>query len=193
MRTNLVPTLFGSNDTKTNLCCLILLSGDTVQDGFGSVVRIVQCFNLNPTLVYSQTARELAKQYNFKEIHSLLKCINESGYNEDLNSAHDECISAFIRVFSSSTATTAANDPVVTTSANQQYNKEIEELIQSIKDEQNKINAYVLTGRLKSAYLIAIKLDNKDIVKHIAMVAERMGQHLIKDICNKWLEKYTAK
>jgi zinc finger FYVE domain-containing protein 26 len=187
VKTNLVPTLFGSNDTKINLCCLVLLSGDRIQDGFGSVIRIIQGFNLNTTLVYSQTARELAKQYNFKEMHSLLNCINESGYTEDLTSAYDECISAFIRVFSSGSGDSN------TTNANQQYNKELEELIQSIKDEQNKINAYVLTGRLKSAYLIAIKLENKDNVRHIAMVAERLGQNLIKDICNKWLEKYITK
>ena len=58
-----------------------------------------------------------------------------------------------------------------------------------IKDDENKINAYILNGRLKSAYLIAIKIDRADIVKHIGNVAERIGQNSIKDICNKWLEK----
>lgn len=69
-----------------------------------------------------------------------------------------------------------------------QYNKEIEDLIQLIKDDENKINAYILNGRLKSAYLIAIKIDRPDIVKHISNVAERMGQNLIKEICIKWLQ-----
>ena len=36
------PTLFGSNDTKINLCCLILLSGQSIQEGFGFVIRIIQ-------------------------------------------------------------------------------------------------------------------------------------------------------
>ncbi len=36
------PTLFGSNDIKINLCCLILMSGQSVQDGFGFVIRIIQ-------------------------------------------------------------------------------------------------------------------------------------------------------
>ena len=73
-----------------------------------------------------------------------------------------------------------------------QYGKEIEDLIQLIKDDENKINAYILNGRLKSAYLIAIKIDRADIVKHISNVAERMNQNLIKDICLKWLEKKMA-
>ena len=146
----------------------------------------IKCFNLNSTLVYSQIANELAKQYNFKEIHNLLKCINESGYKEEIKS-YDECISTCIRVFAASASTTTAASAAM--SSNQLYNKEIEELIKLIKNDENKINAYILNGRLRSAYLIAIKIERVDIVKHIANVAERMGQHLIKDICNKWLEK----
>lgn len=184
-----VPTLFGNNDVKINLCCLILSSGQTIQDGFGFVIRIIQCFNLNSRLVYCQIASELAKKYNFKEIRNLLKCINESGYTEDLNSSYDECISTCIRIF----ATSNNQSTTENVSNAQQYNKEIEELIQMIKDEKNKINAYILTGRLKSAYLIAIKMEQVDTVKYISNVAERLGQNLIKDICNKWLEKYQAK
>jgi hypothetical protein len=37
-----IPTLFGSNDIKINLCCLILLSGQSIQEGFGFVIRIIQ-------------------------------------------------------------------------------------------------------------------------------------------------------
>jgi len=83
----------------------------------------------------------------------------------------------------------AANSTSSDTAANQQYNKEIDELIKLIKNDENRINAYVLNGRLRSAYLIAIKIERVDIVTHIANVAERIGQHLIKEICNKWLEK----
>ncbi len=176
------PTLFSSNDTKINLCCLILLSGKSIQEGFGFVIRIIQCFSLKAALVYSHIASELAKKYNFKEIHNLLKSINESGYNEEQNLSYDECISTCIRVFAASTNS-------IETHANQQYNKEIDELIRLIINDENRINAYILNGRLRSAYLIAIKIERVDIVKHIANVAERIGQNLIKDICNKWLEK----
>ena len=153
---------------------------------------------MNSTLVYSQIARELAKKYNFKEINNLLKCINESGYKDEINASYDECISTCIRVFASaSAASNNATDSSTNSSTNiysnlqqqNQYNKEIEDLIQLIKDDENKINAYILNGRLKSAYLIAIRMERIDLVKHIAKVAERMGQHLIKDICNKWLDK----
>jgi zinc finger FYVE domain-containing protein 26 len=137
----------------------------------------------------------LARQYNFKEIHNLLKCINESGYKEQ--SSYDECISSCIRVFAAASnnkeakTAAAASDNLETTS-NQLYNKEIEDLIKLIKNDENRINAYILNGRLRSAYLIAIKIEKVEIVRHIANVAERVGQHLIKDICNKWLEKKSS-
>ncbi len=146
-------------------------------------------------MVYSQIARELAKKYNFKEINNLLKCINESGYKDDINASYDECISTCIRVFASATSnntnesSTNSTNIYVNLQQQNQYNKEIEDLIQLIKNDENKINAYILNGRLKSAYLIAIRMERIDLVKHIAKVAERMGQNMIKDICNKWLEK----
>jgi zinc finger FYVE domain-containing protein 26 len=151
--------------------------------------------------VYSQIARELAKQYNFREINNLLKCINESGYQEEINASYDECISTCIRVFASAqsnaqaTSNTTGNNVYASQQQHQQeliHGKEIEDLIHLIKDDENKINAYILNGRLKSAYLIAIRIQRADIVKHIANAAERMNQNMIKEICLKWLEKNTA-
>ncbi len=83
----------------------------------------------------------------------------------------------------------ASDDNITNENQQQQYSKEIEELIKLMKDDENRINAYILNGRLKSAYLIAIKTERIDIVKHIANAADRAGQNLIKDICMKWLEK----
>ena len=72
------------------------------------------------------------------------------------------------------------------------YSTEIENLVEQIKNDENKINAYILNGRLRSAYLIAIKLERVDLVKHISNVAERIGQNLVKDICIKWLDKIST-
>lgn len=37
-----LPTLFGNNDAKISLCCEILLAGQSIQEGFGFVIRIIQ-------------------------------------------------------------------------------------------------------------------------------------------------------
>ena len=152
---------------------------------------------MSAILVYTEIACELAKQYNFKEINNLLKCISESGYEEEVDSNYDECISACIRVFAAvpsslsdgQSSSSDQNAAALYFSNQQQYYKEIEDLIGLIKNEENKINAYILNGRLKSAYLIAIKNERADFVKKIGNAAERIGQISIRDICNKWLEK----
>ncbi|KAJ7371021.1 Zinc finger FYVE domain-containing protein 26, partial [Desmophyllum pertusum] len=38
------------------------------------------------------------------------------------------------------------------------------------------INAYLMCGKLKSAYLIAVKGDRVDAIREIAEVAEKTGQ-----------------
>ena len=50
-----------------------------------------------------------------------------------------------------------------------------------------QINAYILCGKLKSAYLIAVKAERMEDVKRIAGAAERSGQVAVKNICDKWL------
>lgn len=49
------PTLFGNNDAKISLCCLILLSGQSIQEGFGFVIRIKQVIYTFKESVYYYT------------------------------------------------------------------------------------------------------------------------------------------
>lgn len=148
-------------------------------------------------MVFCQISRELAKKFNLKEINNLLKCIDESGYDEDKDVTFDECISTCIRVFAADNENFPNHclDEIDTCNRNQKilkHNVEIENLIQKIKNDENKINAFILNGKLKSAYLIAIRIERVDIVKHISNVAERVGQNLVKDICVKWLNKIST-
>ena len=41
------PTLFSSDNSKINLCCLIAQSGTSIQDGFGIVIKIIEVIHLN--------------------------------------------------------------------------------------------------------------------------------------------------
>lgn len=52
-----------------------------------------------------------------------------------------------------------------------------------------QINAYILCGKLRSAYLMAVKAERVEDVQRIAGAAQRMGQTAVKNICNKWLEQ----
>ncbi len=50
-----------------------------------------------------------------------------------------------------------------------------------------QINAYILCGKLKSAYLIAVRGEKVDDVRRIAAAADRSGQTAVKSIADKWL------
>ena len=57
----------------------------------------------------------------------------------------------------------------------------------------SQINGYILCGKLKSAYLIAVKAGRVDDVRHIAAAADRTGQAAVKGICEKWLQQKAPK
>ena len=58
-----------------------------------------------------------------------------------------------------------------------------------------QINAYLLIGRLRLAYLQAVKGEREEDVRRIAMAAERAegSEVRLKDICNTWLREREAK
>ena len=56
-----------------------------------------------------------------------------------------------------------------------------------------QINGYLLCGKLKSAYLIAVKAGRADDVRRIAAAADRAGQNAVKAICDKWLQQKAPK
>ena len=50
-----------------------------------------------------------------------------------------------------------------------------------------QIRALVQCGKLKNAYLIAIKSHHVEEVRNISQIAEKAGQLAVRDICEKWL------
>ena len=56
-----------------------------------------------------------------------------------------------------------------------------------------QINAFITCGKLKSAYLIAVKGNRVEAIKEIAEIALNAGQSNLVDICNKFLNQYKRK
>ena len=51
----------------------------------------------------------------------------------------------------------------------------------------SQIKAFIHCGRLKNAYLVAIKSRLVDEGKNISEIAGKAGQIPVRDICEKWL------
>ncbi|KAG8181284.1 hypothetical protein JTE90_022222 [Oedothorax gibbosus] len=65
---------------------------------------------------------------------------------------------------------------------------EVEDIIKMLTSDSNKINAYLICGKLKSAYLLAVKLSSALDVRRIMIAAEQCEQDSIQRHCRKWLE-----
>ena len=57
-----------------------------------------------------------------------------------------------------------------------------------IKNDDKRISVYTSVGKLRAAYLIAIRLGREDKVRSIRDDAQKSGQTAVYDMCKKWLE-----
>ncbi|CAF0745436.1 unnamed protein product [Didymodactylos carnosus] len=167
------PTLFAKNDIIVELLVGLLIISDTVTNVFNLMNRIIKEFTLSPSIVFTSCAKQIGKKHDYRLIAQLLTCLRENGYNE--TKLHDEIIDSCIRQIGSDV----------------EQSKEQDGLIQMIKNDDVRINAYIFVGKLRAAYLIAIRLGKEDTVRLILNNAQRTGQTAVKDICSKWLENRT--
>lgn len=64
-----------------------------------------------------------------------------------------------------------------------------ESLIKLLASDINKIDAYILSGKLRPAYLLAIRLEREVDVNRILAMAERTNQEAVRGWCKQWLNK----
>ncbi|KAL3872697.1 hypothetical protein ACJMK2_035906 [Sinanodonta woodiana] len=166
-----LPTLFSSSPARMEIVIMILLSGSDVELAFDLGSRIIKEYKLGAVGIFTHVAREMAKHQRYDDIRKLLDCVGSSGMGDD--DTNDEIVGACVLVL--------ADIPSEA--------KETENLIKLLKKDSNKINAYILCGKLRSAYLMAVKGDRVEDVKRIQGAAQRMGQTAVVTICTKWLQQ----
>ncbi|NWS19632.1 ZFY26 protein, partial [Pachyramphus minor] len=165
-----LPTLFGNNNMKMDVACKVILEGKNIEEGFGIAFRVLQDFQLEATEVYSKVAKQLVKQQKYSEIRQLLKCVNESGVaaKNDGDNIILNCLNEF------------KNIPA----------EDLDNLIQDMDSDENKIQAYVMCNKLRSAYLVSVRQEKAravQLVQHVRQLAESSGDDVVKAICAQWL------
>lgn len=170
--------LFGNNSMKMDVACKVMLGGKNIEEGFGIAFRIIQDFLLDAAAVYSRAVKRLVKHRQYREIRQLLKCVSESGAatKNDCDNIILSCIEAADKVPSEA--------------------KELDSLILEMKSTDNKIKAYLLCSKLRSAYLIAVKLElprASQLVQEVLGAAEQAGDLIMQDICTQWLSEHQGR
>uniref|UniRef100_A0A8C9NG12 Zinc finger FYVE domain-containing protein 26 n=1 Tax=Serinus canaria TaxID=9135 RepID=A0A8C9NG12_SERCA len=171
-----LPTLFGNNNMKMDVACKVILEGKNIEEGFGIAFRVLQDFQLEATEVYTKVAKQLVRQQKYSEIQQLLKCVNESGVaaKNDGDNIILNCLNEF------------KNIPA----------EDLDNLIQDMDSDENKIQAYLLCNKLRSAYLVAVRQEKAravQLVQRVRQLADSSGDHVVKAICAQWLSVHQPK
>ncbi|GCC25867.1 hypothetical protein chiPu_0004279 [Chiloscyllium punctatum] len=171
-------SLFGNTKMKMEVACKVLLGGKNIEEGFGISFRVIQAFQLDAAAVYDKTAKHLLQNRKFCQIRQLLKCVSESGV-----ASGDDTDNLLVRFIE-------GGDEHLSQS------KDLEKLILEMKKDENKIKAFLLCGKYRSAYLVAVKLEHVQAVQSVQEVleaAERAEDELIPKICRDWLKSHQLK
>uniref|UniRef100_A0A8D0L948 Zinc finger FYVE domain-containing protein 26 n=1 Tax=Sphenodon punctatus TaxID=8508 RepID=A0A8D0L948_SPHPU len=171
-----LPTLFGSNQMKMDVACKVMLEGKNIEEGFGIAFRVLQDFQLEAAAVYNKVAKQLVKQKKYSEIRQLLRCVSESGVaaKNDGDNIILNCLAEFEDIPSD----------------------ELDNLIQDMDSDENKIQAYLRCNKLRSAYLVSVKQENAravQLVQHVRQLAENSGEDVVQTICAQWLSVHQPK
>ncbi|XP_037249979.1 zinc finger FYVE domain-containing protein 26 isoform X4 [Falco rusticolus] len=74
--------------------------------------------------------------------------------------------------------------------------QDLDNLIQDMDSDENKVQAYVMCSKLRSAYLVSVRQEKTravQLVQHVRQLAENSGDDVVKAICVQWLSVHQPK
>ncbi|GAB1601368.1 finger FYVE domain-containing 26-like [Argonauta hians] len=172
------PTLFGNAQIRMDLVTMILLSCDGSEEdrkqGYDIVLKIFKEYRLDRKSTFCHAGRGMVKLHRYGDVKFLIDWIgmNKLGDSRMCDAVIEACLVSI---------TDARN------TFTEMQLKESGSLIDYIKADSNKINAYILLGKLKTAYLLAVKSNNIEEIHRIGREATRVGQLAVKNICDRYL------
>ncbi|XP_058121210.1 zinc finger FYVE domain-containing protein 26 homolog [Anopheles ziemanni] len=174
--TTQLPTLFGSSQEKLQLAILTLVCGQNVEEAFGLSYRIVQDYNLDVQRVYALTAKYFINHAKIEDVGKLLDAIVG---NNGVGTATDSVVSAVC-------------DEIVRVSVDLAIDRHgagvdtkvaLEALISRARSVGVRIHCYIVSGQLKTAYLLANRHHRISDIRKVLRQAELLGQTHVKRLC----------
>jgi len=156
------PTLFAGGKKRIEICVKLLLL-----DNFDLAFKIMQEYRLNPVEIYVHAARAMARQKQVNRLTELFKNIKSLVNDDDW----DKVLEAVVYVFCREV----------------QDIKLAEKFMPMINGDANKINAFIISGKLRNAYLHAIKVQRYSDIEKIRQEAIRTQQNAVVQLCDKFL------
>lgn len=159
------PTVLGNTDEKIKVAVMCIINSEDIKTGINKSLIIIKEFSLNIVQVLNLAGISILKLKNLEKVLELIDYVDK---NKIINeSEKDDFISHCVEA-SSSTET---------------FNI----LMRKISNDIKKINIYINCGKLKSAYLLAVKHNRTSDIQRIMITAEQSNQQSVVNICERWL------
>jgi len=134
---------------------------------FDLPIRLVQDFRLPVTTIYTTAMAKLAKKKLEPKILDMLKAIKGTLPDEDWDEVILRCIQIFAKEHSDV--------------------KTAEKFIARLSSEESKVDGYIICGKLKSAYIEAVKVNLVEKIRLIREEAITTDQTGVAQLCDKFL------
>lgn len=175
-----MKTMFGKIHERNQVAILLLVCGHSIESGFGISYRVIQECSLKSSKVYSTCTKFLARNLaRLLEVEKLVESIKT-------NAANEENVIDF--------ETLRACDELISMAVEIAYNQhqadaksQIDQLIKLISSKNMKIQCYINSNQLKTAYMLSASLNRLEDVRRIMKQAEITRQENIRRLCEKKL------
>jgi len=156
------PTLFGSSKKRLEICVKLMLV-----DQFDLAFRIIQEYRLSAVECYVHSVRSMARQRQVNRLSELFRNIKATISDDEWDHVLEVCISVFCKEL--------------------QDIKLAEKFMPMIIGDANKITAFIISGKLRNAYLHAVKVHRYSDIEKIKQEAVRTNQTAVVQLCDKFL------
>lgn len=180
-----MKTMFGKTQERNQVAILLLLCGHSTESGFGISYRVIQECSLKSMKIYTTCTKYLAKNLTrLMEVEKLVESIKTNAANEE-NIIDAETIKAC--------------DELVAMAVEIAYNQhqteaksQIDQLIKLISSKNMKIQCYINSNQLKTAYMLSAAQNRLDDIRRIMKQAEVTRQENVRRLCEKKLTQSSS-
>ncbi|PAA54350.1 hypothetical protein BOX15_Mlig014784g2 [Macrostomum lignano] len=172
-----LPTLLSRNraEALVDLGLLVLLSSPVIADGLSLLTRLHSDVPLPADRIADLSVRYLAKDCRADALCELLACW-ASEPRLSLGLSRDQVDSLAVTAMRKLTPELQQTNPSIS-----------EDLLKLISSVAKRVEALIVTGKLKKAYLLAVSCNNLELVTQVRDEAARRGQAPLRDMADKWI------
>jgi hypothetical protein len=169
-------SLFESKQHQLRMCVELLWQAEDVVEMYKTVFKMIEAFQLDSTVIYSEACVRLALLNAVDRLDNLLRCIKSVILPGDPD-AWDAIVGKCYRIFH----------------AELKQPRLAQLYINQMERDHNKITALIAIGQLRDAFKSAIKSEDKVTeVRRVRAAAAETDRGSTLKKCDEWLQRHAS-